>query len=147
MIELCLSAEHPGWLTLRQALWPGSGEAEHLREMAAIIAGSATKGAFLALDGARRPQGVAEVGLRYDHVNGAASSPVAFLEGIYVAPEFRGRGVARELVGVVETWASALGCTELASDVLIDNGDGLALHNALGFRETERVVYFVKAVR
>ena len=64
-----------------------------------------------------------------------------------MAPEFRGRGVARALVDAVETWASALGCTELASDVVIDNADGLALHNALGFRETERVVYFVKAVR
>jgi hypothetical protein len=31
--------------------------------------------------------------------------------------------------------------------VLIDNADGLALHGALGFRETERVVSFLKALR
>jgi aminoglycoside 6'-N-acetyltransferase I len=34
----------------------------------------------------------------------------------------------------------AFGCTELASDVLIENALGLALHGALGFHETERVV-------
>ena len=41
----------------------------------------------------------------------------------------------------------ALGCAELASDVLIENAQGLALHGALGFHETERVVYFLKALR
>lgn len=145
MITRCLSAAHPGWLALRQALWSWD-EAEHLKEMAAIIAGSTTKAAFIASNSNHQAQGFAEAGLRHDYVNGASSSPVAFLEGIYVAPEFRGEGVARALVSVIQTWASALGCTELASDVLIDNADGLALHKALGFRETERVVYFIKAV-
>jgi aminoglycoside 6'-N-acetyltransferase I len=147
MIDRCIAAEHPGWLTLRRALWPDCAEAEHLKEMAAVIAEAATKAVFLASDGAGRPQGFAEAGLRHDYVNGAVSSPVAFLEGIYVAPEFRGKRVARKLVGVVEAWAAVLGCTELAPGVLIDNADGVALHDALGFRETERVVYFIKAVR
>jgi aminoglycoside 6'-N-acetyltransferase I len=146
MIERCLSTEHRGWLPLRQALWSW-GQDEHLKEMEAFIAAAADKVAFVALDDARRPQGFAESGLRHDYVNGATTSPVAFLEGIYVAPDFRGKGVARALLGAVESWAVAFGCTELASDVLIENAQGLALHGALGFHETERVVYFLKALR
>jgi aminoglycoside 6'-N-acetyltransferase I len=144
MIDRCLCVEHPGWLALRQALWSWD-EAEHREEMVAFVAED-TKAAFVASDNRGQPQGFVEVGLRHDYVNGATSSPVAFLEGIYVASQSRGRGVARELLGVAETWAASHGCSELASDVLIDNVDGLAAHSALGFRETERVVYFIKTI-
>jgi aminoglycoside 6'-N-acetyltransferase I len=72
--------------------------------------------------------------------------PVAFLEGIYVVPEFRLRGVARTLVDAVMIWAKAAGCHELASDSLLPNTDAHAAHRALGFEETERVVYFRKAL-
>jgi aminoglycoside 6'-N-acetyltransferase I len=37
-----------------------------------------------------------------------------------------------------------MGCTELASDALLDNQASHAMHEALGFAETERVVYFLK---
>jgi aminoglycoside 6'-N-acetyltransferase I len=37
-----------------------------------------------------------------------------------------------------------MGCTELASDALLDNQTSHAMHEALGFVETERVVYFLK---
>jgi aminoglycoside 6'-N-acetyltransferase I len=35
---------------------------------------------------------------------------------------------------------------ELASDALLDNNGSHAMHEALGFTETERVVYFRKAL-
>ena len=63
---------------------------------------------------------------------------------IYVAPGFRRRGVARTLVNSVEKWASAEGCLELASDSLLGNTAAHAAHRALGFEETERVVYFCR---
>ncbi len=76
----------------------------------------------------------------------AKLSPVAFVEGIYVVEAARGQGVARALVGAVEAWAGARGLSELASDALLDNTDSHAMHQALGFAETERVVYFRKAL-
>mgnify|MGYP000264156585 CR=1 FL=1 len=82
--------------------------------------------------------------LRHDHVNGCDTSPVAFLEGIFVCPDDRGCGIARNLVAAVETWAHAQGCSELASDAHLDNLISQAFHQATGFEETDRVVYFRK---
>jgi aminoglycoside 6'-N-acetyltransferase I len=47
----------------------------------------------------------------------------------------------------VADWARALGVTELASDALIDNHDSHAMHRALGFAETERIVFFRRALK
>jgi aminoglycoside 6'-N-acetyltransferase I len=69
---------------------------------------------------------------------------VAFLEGIFVEPEHRNRGLARLLCRAVETWARRLRCSEFASDVLLENTASQGMHKALGFEETERVVYFRK---
>jgi len=74
------------------------------------------------------------------------TSPVAFVEGIYVTPDARGRGVARALIAGVTQWAKDQGVTELASDALLDNEASHAMHKALGFCETERVVYFRKGL-
>ena len=50
--------------------------------------------------------------------------------------------MARELVAGAAQWAARSGCSEFASDALLDNAAAHALHRALGFEETERVVYF-----
>jgi len=94
-----------------------------------------------------RPIGFAEASLRTEYVVGTNSSPVAFLEGIYVVPEFRGKGVGAELVAVVAEWASGAGCSELASDAVLENQNSHAFHRALGFEETERVVFFRKTLK
>lgn len=64
------------------------------------------------------------------------SSPVAFLEGIYVLPEYRRSGVASALVQQVEHLAKQFACTEFASDAALDNTISHAMHRALGFQET-----------
>jgi aminoglycoside 6'-N-acetyltransferase I len=90
--------------------------------------------------------GFLEAAMRFDYVNGCEGSPVAFLEGIYVAPAFRKQGVARALIAAFEDWARGKGVKEMASDAEIDNRVSHAMHQALGFAETERVVYFRKPV-
>lgn len=88
--------------------------------------------------------GFVEVALRTDYVNGTSSSPVGFIEGIYVIPSARQQGVARALVQMAEAWARTNGCREMASDARIENEASHAMHRALGFVETMRVVYFHK---
>lgn len=132
------------WLALRLALWPEASETEHLAGMVdAIARGHYVRLAF-ALDGS--PLGFVEASKRTDYVNGTSTSPVAFLEGLYVVPGARRNGIAHSLVTSVVTWALREGCSELASDALLDNLTGQLVHRALGFEETERVVYFRKAL-
>jgi aminoglycoside 6'-N-acetyltransferase I len=144
-----MQIEAPGagdrrWLALRRRLWPGS-EAEHLRYMADAVA----RGQFVRLAIAADGSAIAfvEASKRVDYVNGTNSSPVAFLEGLYVQPASRRNGVARALVEAVEAWAKAQGCAELASDSPLDNATAHAVHRALGFVETERVVYFCRGLQ
>lgn len=82
--------------------------------------------------------------MRVDYVNGCSTSPVGFLEGIYVWPEYRRRGAARLLCREVEAWAREHGCRELASDTQTDNFPSRQMHEALGFAESERVVCYHK---
>jgi aminoglycoside 6'-N-acetyltransferase I len=128
------------WLTMRNALWPHAA-AENLDEMTALLA-SSEQAAFVARDDGGRPVGFAEASIRRDHVNGCHTSPVGFLEGIYVAEGARRQGVAGQLVATVAAWTRENGCSELASDAAIDNDASHRMHAALGFSETERVVYF-----
>jgi aminoglycoside 6'-N-acetyltransferase I len=132
------------WLTMRLRLWPDGSEAEHLRYMAEGIARGHFVSLALAPDGSA--VGFVEASKRVDYVNGTSSSPVAFLEGLYVEPGLRRRGVARALVAEVEAWAAREGCSELASDSPLANVAAHAVHRALGFTETERVVYFCRRV-
>jgi aminoglycoside 6'-N-acetyltransferase I len=112
--------------------------------MAAQIADPGCFAAFVAHDG--RPVGFAEAAVRTDYVNGAQSSPAPFLEGLYVLPEARRKGAARELVAAVAAWARAMGYRELASDARLENEASHAMHRALGFDEMERVVFFRKTL-
>src|SRR4051794_2687748 len=77
---------------------------------------------------------------------GCETSPVGFLEGWYVAPESRGRGVGRALVRAAEQWARDLGCREFASDTTVDNTASAAAHAALGFEEVEQIRCFRKSL-
>ena len=140
-----MGSSDSAWLALRLALWPDASEAEHLSGMADALA--RRHYVRLALNAADSAVGFVEASRRVDYVNGTSSSPVAFLEGIYVAPESRRRGVARALVNSVVNWASIEGCFELASDSLLSNTAAHAVHRALGFEETERVVYFCRRLR
>lgn len=133
------------WLALRLALWPDASETEHLGGMADAIARGHYVRLAVASDGSAL--GFVEASKRTDYVNGTSTSPVAFLEGLYVVPGARRSGIAQTLVTSVVTWASREGCSELASDALLDNLTGQLVHRALGFEETERVVYFRKVLR
>jgi len=146
-IERAAFAHLDAWCELRAALWPDLSAEGHRAELEAVLrAGEGRAAAFIARAGAAAVIGFAEATLRTDHVNGCAGSPVVFLEGIHVAPAHRRRGVARLLCAAVQGWGQAEGCTEFASDALLDNPGSHRFHAALGFAETERVVFFRKPI-
>lgn len=98
---------------------------------------------FLAYE-ADKPVGFAQCQLRHDYVEGTETSPVAYLEGIYVKETFRELGFASQLMKACEDWARAEGCVEFASDCEIDNTESLAFHLKLGFKEANRIICFSK---
>src|SRR5919106_5542767 len=111
------------WLRLRCALWPDGSPSEHRVEIERFLSGQAhePQAVFLALDGSGRAVGLAELSIR-SCAEGCRTNRVAYLEGWYVVPDTRRRGIGRALVEAAEKWGRAQGCTELASDTYPDNG-------------------------
>jgi aminoglycoside 6'-N-acetyltransferase I len=145
MIKRCTLLNHNGWLPLRTALWHDSA-ADIDHDTHTMLSAPERNLVLVFTHENGEALGFAEASIRTDYVNGTHSSPVAFLEGLYVQPESRGQGIARQLVADVEQWAREMGCTELASDALVENQVSHKMHEALGFEETERVVYFLKGL-
>lgn len=145
-IEHCSPATAAAWARMRQALWPELGDDENRADVARILAARERFVVFVAVDEHAGAVAFAEASVRTDYVNGCDTSPVAFLEGIYVDEAHRRQGIARALVAAVASWGRERGCREFASDALIDNAESHAMHRALGFDETERVVYFRKRI-
>ena len=91
-----------------------------------------------------KPIAFAQCQLRRDCVEGTKSSPVGYLEGIFVAEGYRKQGFAAELLSECENWAKEKGCSEFASDCELDNADSIRFHMALGFEEANRIICFRK---
>ncbi|ENW94573.1 AAC(6')-Ighjkrstuvwx family aminoglycoside N-acetyltransferase [Acinetobacter sp. NIPH 298] len=142
-IKPASEASFKDWLKLRIKLW-NDLEESHLQEMHQLLAEKHALQLLAYSDD--HAVAMLEASIRYEYVNGTETSPVAFLEGIYVLPEYRRLGVATLLVRQVEAWAKQFSCTEFASDAALDNVISHAMHRALGFQETESVVYFSKKI-
>ena len=89
--------------------------------------------------------GFIELSVR-NRVDGTMSPRVGYVEGWYVDADVRGKGIGRALIARAEAWAKEMGFTELASDAELENEDSIRAHGALGFRETFRLVHFVKSL-
>lgn len=90
--------------------------------------------------------GFAQVQLRHDYVEGTSSSPVGYLEAIFVRDEYRKCGYGKELLKHCEEWAAEKGCTEFASDCELTNDMSLAFHLNAGFTEANRIICFTKSL-
>jgi aminoglycoside 6'-N-acetyltransferase I len=143
-IKRCTSADDESWLALRNELWPDVSQAEHRQEVDDLFRDGYRYAVFLCRAATGDAMGFAEVSLRNDYVNGCGAGPVAFVEGIFVRSEHRRKGVARRLCEAIESWARERDCAELASDVEFRNLLSQWVHAALGFEETERVIFYRK---
>ena len=123
-------------------MWEDNVLEELAAELAEII-GSSESAVFLGIvDG--QVIGFAQCQLRHDYVEGTDSSPVGYLEGIFIEKAYRRKGFAKQLLAACENWAKEQGCTEFASDCELDNTESLRFHLSLGFEEANRVICFKK---
>jgi aminoglycoside 6'-N-acetyltransferase I len=139
------AADRAAWAEIRAELWPDEPLDAHQKELEEFLRRGNFWG-FVAELSNGDAAGFAEIAVR-DYANGCISRPVAFLEEIWVKPQFRRRGIGARLLETAEAFLVARGFTELGSDALIDNRGSQAAHAAWGFTETERVVYFRKCLK
>lgn len=142
MIRKAEPQDLPVLTELVVSLWPHHSLEEMREELARSIVRE-DAAFFLALDGGEAV-GFAQCQLRRDYVEGTGSSPVGYLEGIYISEHYRKRGIARKLLSACEGWAKEKGCLEFASDCELDNLDSLRFHLRCGFAEANRIICFAK---
>lgn len=134
------------WLRMREALWPDE-TGSHAQEIQDFLAGRLNMPleVLLAVDEEGTPLGFVELSIRA-YAEDCLTDRVAYLEGWYVVPGARRQGIGAALVKAAEDWGRAQGCTEFASDALLDNDVSAAAHRALGFEETVQIRCFKKSL-
>lgn len=125
-------------------LWPNNDFNELRHEIILMMKGD--KDIFLLSSINESIVGFIQMSIRTDYVEGANSSPVGFVEGIYIKPMYRFKGIARELVSKGEEWAKSMGCTQIGSDIEMNNLDSYKFHQNIGFKEANRIICFIKDI-
>jgi aminoglycoside 6'-N-acetyltransferase I len=142
MIRTYHEGDRPEWLRMRRLLWDDCPDEQQIQEMDEILKSQIEKVFF-----AVRPEsglcGFLEAALR-SRANGCDSTPVGYIEGWYVDPDVRLKGIGRMLVQAAEVWARSNGCRQMASDAELWNSVSHQAHGALGYHETARLVLFKK---
>jgi aminoglycoside 6'-N-acetyltransferase I len=132
------------WKRLRQDLYRGVDDRFHDDEMELIFS-SDEAFAFLGYSDDGHVLSLVELSLR-NIVDGCLGGPVGYIEGLYIEPGHRGRGLGKELASFAADWFRARGCRDMAADAEIDNVDSQRFIEALGFRETYRVVEYAMSL-
>lgn len=133
--------DKPEWFNMRKGIWPEAPDEYMDFDMDDILASEDDAVFFAWVDG--KPIGMIEARLR-DYGEGCETSPVGYVEGWFVYPEMRGKGIAGALTQAAEDWSRGKGCTEMASDTWLDNEASIRAHLKMGYFEVERLVHFVK---
>jgi len=109
-------ADAKAWETLRCDLWPEEPES-HAVEIAAFFEKKLEEpiAVLVAENKAGTIVGFAELSIRFD-IPSFEQERVGYIEGLYVIPSARGRGITGELLRAVRRWAHEQKCEALASD-------------------------------
>lgn len=91
--------------------------------------------------------GFIHLSIRKDYVEGAEYNKTAYVEGIFVRPEYRKKGIANLLLSHAEQWAVARGLKQIASDTSNDNPGAQQFHQKAGFEEVNRIICYIKNIQ
>jgi len=142
MIQKATAQQAKDAAELALMLWPANDLETFIEEMSELIV--QPEAVIMLAYEKNEVIGFAQCQLRHDYVEGTSTSPVGYLEGLYVKEEYRRLGVAKKLTGECEKWAKEKGCREFASDCELDNEESLQMHIKLGFQEANRIICFTK---
>ena len=128
-------------IRMRMELFPDLEKNYHKEELELII----TDDRFADFIGCinHEPMALLELSFR-NIVDGCLSSPVGYIEGIFIDKKYRGKNYGKRLIEFAEEFFRSRGCSEMASDAEIKNTASHKFHISCGFEETYRVVQFKK---
>jgi aminoglycoside 6'-N-acetyltransferase I len=92
------------------------------------------------------PEAFIQLSIRTDYVEGSETSPVGYVEGIFVNPDYRRQGISKELMIKGEEWIKEQGCKQIGSDIEYDNDTSYQFHIKIGFKEANRIICFIKDI-
>jgi len=131
-------------LSMGHTLWPHH-TSNNLKQEFKRILSSKKDTTFLGFDN-ETPIAFSTLSIRSDYVQGSSSNPVGYVEGIYVKPEYRKKGVAKALIKIAEQWSKKRGCKELGSDTELRNKNSQKFHTKVGFKKVRVIVHFIKMI-
>ncbi len=132
--------EFPLWEKMRKDLYRTLDDIYRLQEMENIFESDIWYCRFIE-DKNIQIIGLVELSSR-NIVDGCLSSPVAYLEGLYLKPEYREKGLGKEVIKIILNWCREEGFSELATDTELTNIKAQNFYKTIGFQETDRVVEF-----
>jgi len=135
------------WSRMRRTLWPHVTLAECRKELETVLCQPSRFATFVSQRRDGQLDGFLEASIRRDYVNGCTTSPVGYIEGLFVARGARRKGIGRKLVGAAERWARAKGCKEMGSDAKLANRLSHKVHYALCYTKVNTLVHFHKHLR
>ncbi|THU40354.1 GNAT family N-acetyltransferase [Niastella caeni] len=140
-VELISTSNIKALAQLMLELWPDSSFDEEL-ESCIIILNNDNDVCYLIKD---KETYIAFIHLtvRLDYVEGANSSPVAYIEGLYVKENWRHLGIGKKMINLGTEWGRQKGCRQLASDTELNNVTSIEFHKRMGFFEANRIVCFI----
>jgi len=133
------------WLEMAIDLWPEE-QPEDMPEILLGLQKDPKNKNFICRSDTDEAIGFINLSIRTDYVEGSDSSPVGYVEGVYVKPAYRGSGIGKALIKHGETWAKSQGCQEMGSDAYVDNMQSREFHKKAGFAEAGIIVAFIKKI-
>lgn len=133
------------WLSMRRALWPKCSLKDHRKEIAEILGDTRDQPVWVAKTDNGGLSGFLEASVR-NYADGAGRRKVGYLEGWFVRPSFRKKGVGKALVKAAERWARKRGFSHMGSDTWLGNRASHWAHLAMGYREVGRDIHYIKRI-
>lgn len=142
-IRKAKASDAHAWAKLRTELWPNTCDS-HQKEINDFFEGDSIDiEAVYVAEVASSVIGFIEINIR-NFAEGSRRPKVPYIEAWLVDEAHRAKGIGKALIKEAERWALTHGYTELASDTDLSNTNSISTHKHLGFKETERIVCFIK---
>lgn len=133
------------WGAMRRALWPLVTASELYLDIERWWWIGDPDSVCLVAEEGRRLVGFIEMSIR-ERAQGCRDNRVAYVEGWYVEPGARRRGIGRALLRAAESWGKGKNCRVLGSDTVMGDADGSNARLACGFAEVERLICYRKII-